>query len=167
MTAMTIDAAAVISSAIVPAVMISSSALLLLSFGNRATSVMSRQRSLHREMLHEDVHSTLWTTGLGRQVADISFESRLIRAAVVLLMASILFMLACGSCLMLAVAHDWATYAAVVLFSVGMACYAGGVVVMMSDALIMTRPLALESHLATRIVQDMHMRSDADAAAGV
>ena len=117
---MTIDASGVISSAIVPAVMISSSALLLLSFGNRATSVMSRQRSLHREMLHEDVHSTLWTNGLGRQVADISFESRLIRAAVVLLMTSILFMLACGSCLMLANTCAWPAYAAVVLFSLGM-----------------------------------------------
>lgn len=46
-----LDSAAFMSNALVPAVLVSACALLLLSFNNRIVAVLTRQRVLHRELL--------------------------------------------------------------------------------------------------------------------
>ena len=153
-----VNPSAIVASAITPAVMISAGALMLLSFSNRATAVMVRQRVLNRELLHDNVESDRWTDGLQRQVAAIGFETCLIRSAVILLFVSILCMISCGLSLSLKDTTIAAGYSAVAFFVAGMLSFGFGVCVMLVDAFIMTRPVQLESRLASQLTRDRRSR---------
>jgi type IV secretory pathway VirB6-like protein len=149
-----LDAGAVVASAIVPAVLISSSSLLLLSFSNRITSVMSRQRALSRELLREDNgEGEDWSRALQSQIADVRLESNLIRTAVALMLVSIVFLLACGLLLMVAHLSQGIAIMAVVVFVLGVLSYAGGTGVMVYDTTVMTHPDMLEGDLVKQIVR--------------
>jgi hypothetical protein len=125
-----------IQALVAPVVMISANGLICLALYNRLAAIVSRARAFHRERFDAIAHlSTLpldeqagptarqhrhRLVHLEEQGRKILRRARLVRAALVLLMVTVLCMLGCSMALGASLGMEQLAYAA-------LACFAGGV----------------------------------------
>jgi hypothetical protein len=98
-----------------------------------------------------DPATTEWAAALEGQIADLRREAALIRAAVASVLAAILLFLSSGVALGVATVERRAEAPALVAFLAGLGCLALGVLLMLSESLLLISPLVIEEHAIHRI----------------
>ena len=146
-----VDARPVVGAATVPVVLVSACALLLLSFNNRVVSLISRQRSLHRELIQHA--STAEMCGTSSQLQGICKQLLLVRAAIILDLLAIAALILCGACMALGEMYP-AQVAAVVLFAAGNLCVLLAVSAMLWEAAVVARPIMLDER---RLIRELEV----------
>src|SRR5208282_1178347 len=124
----TSDLTHVISSAVVPVVIISACGLLALAFYNRMAAIVSRLRSFQRERLleHESIaksasqHGRRMLEHLELQTAHVKRRAKLIRLTLLFLLLTIGLLIGCSLMLGLSVLAPHAIVAAIVFFILGL-----------------------------------------------
>lgn len=98
--------------------------------------------------------SAQWAAAIQQQLRDLRAEAALIRASICALLCAILLFLAAGVLLASAGAFGAAPAerAALVLFSCGLAAFALAIVLMLTEAMLITSPLATEEAHLRRII---------------
>lgn len=174
------DWSRVIAASVVPVVIISACGLLCLAFYNRLAAVVSRLRAFQRERLAEHQHlARLRTTGdpdplgidrrerlldmLEAQTAGVTGRARLIRAALLCLLATIGMLTVCS--LLAGVSAVWppAIYASVACFAAGMCLLLAGVGFAAAEMWRALDPVELESAFVTRLADEFASSGDLDA----
>jgi hypothetical protein len=162
------DWSKVIAASVVPVVIISACGLLCLAFYNRLAAVVSRLRTFHRERLHEHESAArrraagepgasderrheLLLTMLGEQTARVTRRARLIRDALLCLLATIGCLTGCSLSIGVGVFWPAANYAAVALFMVGMVLLLLAVALAIAEMRRALDPVELESQFVTSL----------------
>lgn len=156
-----------VQSFVAPVVMISANGLLCLAFYNRLAAVAHRVREIHRERFDlatrqaasngappdpagaAHVQARIHTLDeLGHRLLH---RVRLVRDALICLLLSVLFMLACSLALGLASLHDALNWAALGCFVLGAAAMGGGVVRAVQELRVTLDPLVFEHEMLERM----------------
>ncbi|HTW94418.1 MAG TPA: DUF2721 domain-containing protein [Tepidisphaeraceae bacterium] len=158
----TSDLLRVISSAVVPVVIISACGLLALAFYNRLAAIVSRLRAFQRERLLERERIQNSTSRHGRRLLEhlelqtvrVWRRANLIRLTLLFLLLTIGLLIGCCLMMGLSVVTPKALYAAVVLFCIGllsMLCSTVAAALELKGAL---EPVELESQFVTEILNE-------------
>ena len=164
----TSDLSHVISSAVVPVVIISACGLLALAFYNRMAAIVSRLRGFQRERLLErervsnsrSPHGTRLLEHLELQTARVKRRANLIRWTLFFLLITIGLLIGCCMMLGLSVFAPGAVYIAVILFLLGllsMLCSTIAAALELRGAL---EPVEMESQFVTDIVEGVQGEAD-------
>lgn len=144
---------------VAPVVMISANGLLCLAFYNRLSAVVNRCRTINRERFElisrlagvepsdappETAHQESRTEVLDELGHQLFERARLLRDALIYLMASVLSMLTCSLALGLASLGPTFAWAALTFFVVGALAMMLGVIKAIRELRITLDPLALE-----------------------
>jgi hypothetical protein len=132
----TSDVSKIISSAVVPVVIISACGLLALAFYNRMAAIVGRLRSFQRERLVEldrmeksdSPRSRRVLEHLEVQTAHVRFRAKLIRLTLLFLLLTIGLLIGCSLMLGLTVLAPKAIYIAVPLFVLGLLSMLGSTI---------------------------------------
>jgi hypothetical protein len=162
------DLSKVISSAVVPVVIISSCGLLALAFYNRLAAIVSRLRAFQRERLleHERIeadksrHGGQVLENLQLQTVRVKRRANLIRWTLLFLLLTIGLLICCCMMLALAALAPEAMYAAITLFFLGllsMLCATITAALELKDAL---EPIELESQFVSEVVEQQSPRDE-------
>lgn len=159
-----------ISQAVVPAVIISASALMCLAFYNRLASVVSRLRAFQRERLSEQAliaelarsgdsgasepdqqrHQALEKV-LSDQTERVIRRARLLRRTLQCLLAAIASELLCSILIGVSLFWHWAVYAAVGVFFWGLALVLCAVLFALSELRTALDPVELEMRMVAQL----------------
>ena len=156
----------VLSSAVVPVIVISACGLLSLAFYNRLAAVVARLRALHRERLHEqdflDGPTVRAETIRARhaqvlrmlevQTTRVVGRARLLRATLLCLLSTIACLTACSLAAGLSVMLPRAVYAATALFITGMLLLLVAVSFAMREMMSALDPIEMESHFVAGVL---------------
>jgi len=165
------DLSRVISSAVVPVVIISACGLLALAFYNRMTAIISRLRGFQRERLLQLERTGKTATEYGRrlldqlelQTAHVRKRAQLIRLAIFFLLLTIAVLIGC--CLMLGFSAlaPKAVYLAFPLFVLGLLSMLGGVIAAGLELKESLHPVEMESQFVSEVLSES-IQDDAHAA---
>jgi Flp pilus assembly protein TadB len=171
----------IISVSVVPVVIISACGLLCLAFYNRLASIVSRLRNFQRERLHEqesylskirqapvdpgeaDRHQRFLDV-LATQTNKVGRRARLIRLALLCLLATIASLVLCSLLAGLGVVLPEFDIVAAVLFFMGMLLLFIGVILAMTEMLSSLEMIELESRfvkgMEEQLESEIEARSD-------
>jgi len=164
------DLTHVITSAVVPVVIISACGLLCLAFYNRLAAIVSRLRAFQRERLVETVRQLESPTQHGQkllkhlelQTTHVKHRAKLIRLTLFFLLLTIGLLIGCSLMLGVTVILPEAIYLAIPLFIIGLCCMLCGTIAAAMELREALEPVELESEFVTGIV-NQHSPADADA----
>ncbi|MFO0684454.1 MAG: DUF2721 domain-containing protein [Sandaracinus sp.] len=134
------DAVHTIQLLVAPVVMISAAGLVCLALYNRLATIVGRIRAIHKEEIDTLSRMSIAPAPapsrstrrrvitLEEQVEHLMARARLVRAALVCLLATILSMLLCSLAIGLSLVWDDAAYVALAVFLLGVLVEATGVV---------------------------------------
>jgi Protein of unknown function (DUF2721) len=165
------DLSRVISSAVVPVVIISACGLLALAFYNRLAAIVSRLRAFQRERLLErdrldkssSPHGQRLLEHLELQTAHVKRRAKLIRLTLLFLLLTIGLLIGCSLMLGLSVLAPPAVYAAIPLFILGLCSMLCSTIAAALELKAALEPVELESQFVTGILNH-HAPEDVDAA---
>lgn len=150
------DAVHTIQLLVAPVVMISAAGLVCLALYNRLATIVGRIRAIHKEEIDALSRMSLSpapapsrstrrrVVTLEEQVEHLMARARLVRAALVCLLATILSMLLCSLAIGLSLVWDDAAYVALAVFLLGVLVEATGVVLAILELRIALVAAALE-----------------------
>jgi hypothetical protein len=170
-----VDLTRVISSAVVPVVIISACGLLCLAFYNRMAAIVSRLRGFQRERLieidrlekSESKHGRRVLEHLELQTVGVKRRARLIRLTLFFLLLTIALLIVC--CLMLSLSALSprvtlpAMCAAIPLFLLGLVSMLCSTIAAALELKAALHPVELESEFVTDVLHES-VQSDGDAA---
>jgi hypothetical protein len=162
------DLSKVISSAVVPVVIISSCGLLALAFYNRLAAIVSRLRAFQRERLLElermqngkSERSERVLEHLEYQTVRVKRRANLIRLTLLFLLLTIGLLVGCCLMLGLAVVAPPAIYAAIVLFILGLLSMFGATIAAALELRRALEPVELESRFVSEVVEQESARDE-------
>jgi hypothetical protein len=168
----------VLSSAVVPVIVISACGLLSLAFYNRLAAVVARLRALHRERLHEQDYLDGPTARtetirarhaqvlrmLEEQTTRVARRARLLRGTLLCLLCTITSLIACSLAAGLSVMLPAAIYAAVALFVMGMLTMLCAAIYALREMMSALDPVETESHFVAVVAGERRTNHDAAAA---
>ncbi len=170
----------VVSSSVVPVVIISACGLLCLTFYNRLSYIISRLRGFHRERLQIqedyarssaagqpdrfaiDRHRRLLDM-LELQTARVTRQARLVRLTLYCLLGTIACLTACSLATGLSVLLPAAKYPAMALFVTGMLLLLAAVVPAILDMRLALAPIELESRFVSRLEDEFEKGANGPA----
>ena len=165
------DLSRVISSAVVPVVIISACGLLALAFYNRLAAIVGRLRTFQRERLHElervetadAEQARLLLNHLELQTAHVKYRAKLIRMTLLCLLLTIGLLI--GTCLALSLSVELPSsmYVAIFFFILGLLVMLCGIIFAALELRWALEPVEMESQFVTSVLQESG-RQDADAA---
>lgn len=150
------DAVHTIQLLVAPVVMISAAGLVCLALYNRLATIVGRIRAIHKEEIDALSRMSLApapapsrsarrrVVTLEEQVEHLMARARLVRAALVCLLATILSMLLCSLAIGLSLVWSYAAYVALAVFLLGVLVEATGVVLAILELRIALVAAALE-----------------------
>jgi Protein of unknown function (DUF2721) len=158
----TSDLLRIISSAVVPVVIISACGLLALAFYNRLAAIVSRLRGFQRERLQHHEHMAAGRTSRGHKLLDhlelqtarVKRRANLIRFTLLFLLLTIGLLISCCLMLGLSVLVPQATYVAIVLFILGLLSMLSSTVAAALELKDALEPVELESRFVTGILHE-------------
>jgi uncharacterized protein DUF2721 len=162
------DLTKIISSSVVPVVIISACGLLALAFYNRLHAIVSRLRGFQRERLHERDLMRLAATDseaeakrrrqllkhLETQTARVMRRAKLIRLTLLFLLLTVGLLVGCCLMLGLSVLLPGALYVAISLFDLGLLCMLSSAIAAALELKGALEPAELESQFVTDILRD-------------
>jgi hypothetical protein len=165
------DLSRVISSAVVPVVIISACGLLCLAFYNRMAAIVSRLRAFQRERLIElervdreaSPHGRRLLEHLELQTAHVKRRAKLIRLTLLFLLLTIGILIVCCMMLSMAALAPAAIYVAIPLFMLGLISMFCSTIAAALELKAALQPVELESQFVTEVLHESAQR-EADAA---
>ncbi len=162
----------VLSSAVVPVVIISACGLLCLAFYNRLATLISRLRGLHREHMDEQQQYArcLFSGELDRvlmirhhrvlemlqvQTERLSRRLRLVRGTLLCLLATVACQIACSVATGISVLWLPAMYVAAGFFLLAAPLFLAGIVYAMLDMKSALEPVELEREFVSRLSKEL------------
>ncbi|MGD0541245.1 MAG: DUF2721 domain-containing protein [Tepidisphaeraceae bacterium] len=171
------DLSKVISSSVVPVVIISACGLLALAFYNRMAAIVSRLRVFQRERLQEQ--ELLQRAGaendaksqrrrrllevLELQTAHVIRRAKLIRLTLLFLLLTIGTLIGCCLMLGLSALLPTAMYVAIPLFGLGLLFMLASTIAAALELKASLQPVELESRFVTDVLREDPQRIDDDA----
>ena len=169
----------IISTSVVPVVIISACGLLCLAFYNRLARIVSRLRTFQKERIkeheayaryrvagHEDQISQLrhqrMLELLDAQAKAVLRRARLIRATLICLLGTIGLLTLCSLATGLSVAWPAAIYAAIACFVAGMILLLTGTLLAMIEMGRALDPVELKRELVTQLAQELEAISNGE-----
>jgi len=167
----TSDLLKIISSAVVPVVIISACGLLALAFYNRMAAIVSRLRGFQRERLQAQEHmessgntrSQQLLEHLEIQTTRVKRRAKLIRLTLFFLLLTIGLLICCCIMLGLSVLLPAAVYVAIALFILGLLSMLSSTIAAALELKGALEPVELESRFVTHILHEQS-HEEADAA---
>ena len=170
------DLAKVISSSVVPVVIISACGLLALAFYNRMAAIVSRLRVFQRERLHEqellrhagveddaDGQRRRLLELLEQQTAHVIRRAKLIRLTLLFLLLTVGMLVCCCFMLGLSVLFPAAMFVAIGLFELGLLSMLAGTIAAALELKSALAPAELESRFVTQVVREGGQPNDDNA----
>lgn len=165
------DLTRVISSAVVPVVIISACGLLALALYNRMAAIVSRLRAFQRERLLEreriessgSQHGRRLLEHLELQTHRVKRRARLIRLALLFLMFTISLLIGCCLMLGLSTLAPSAIFAAVGLFILGLLSMLASTMAATLELFAALEPVELESQFVTDVLKEPASREGDEA----
>jgi hypothetical protein len=167
--------AKIISSSVVPVVIISACGLLCLAFYNRLAAIVSRLRGFQRERLREQ--ELLDRAGgadeqeysrrrkllelLEEQSVRVVRRAKLIRVTLLFLLLTISELIVCCIMLGISVLASQTIFVAIALFMLGLLTLLAGIISAMFELKAALEPAELESHFVSDMVQEAHRADEA------
>ncbi len=162
----------VISSAVVPVVIISACGLLCLTFYNRLASMVSRLRGFHRERLEEqqEYARQLFAGTLDRftmvrhhrildmldiQTSRVTRRARLVRRTLLALLATVCCLTLCSLATGLSMVWPPAMYTAAGLFLLGSLLFLVAILLALMEMLGALEPVELEREFVSRLSKEL------------
>jgi hypothetical protein len=164
------DLQRVISSAVVPVVIISACGLLCLAFYNRMAAIVSRLRGFQRERLveidrlekSESKHGRRLLEHLELQTAGVKRRAKLIRLTLFFLLLTIALLIVCCLLLSISALAPRAMYAAIPLFLMGLLSMLCSTIAAALELKAALHPVELESEFVSHVMHDsVHDEGDA------
>jgi hypothetical protein len=167
----------IISSSVVPVVIISACGLLCLAFYNRLAAIVSRLRAFQRERLREQelILSAESQAGpelarrrrvlehLKSQTARVTRRAKLIRLTLFYLLLTVVLLVCCCLMLGLSIVIPATIYLAVTLFIIGLVSMLVAIISAMLELKAALQPAELESQFVSEIIH--HVTAQAEDAA--
>jgi hypothetical protein len=162
------DLSKVISSAVVPVVIISACGLLALAFYNRLAAIVSRLRAFQRERLLEleriesdkSRHGEQVLENLELQTVRVKRRANLIRWTLMFLLVTIGLLIGCCMMLALAALVSGAAYGAIGLFFLGLTSMLCATITAALELKGALEPVELESQFVSDVVEQQSPRDE-------